>query len=105
GDAVPLRHGDQGLEYQEVPGEPHLDDDAELPLDPLAVAVRIDAPARARDLLEALVEPLPRPPLQIAVECLAVRHLELRQVLVLPVEIDVAALADEPGVVHRLLPL
>ncbi len=104
-DAVALGPVDEVLHDEEVAGEFHPHDHRQLALQPLAVEVGVHPAARARDLGEALVQPFPRAALQEAVQRLAVGDLEPGQVLVLEVQLDVAAGGDEGGVVHRLLPL
>src|SRR5207302_10315548 len=47
-DAVALRPVDEVLDDEEVPGEPHLEDDGQLALEPVAVDVGIDGPAGFR---------------------------------------------------------
>ena len=104
GNAVRLRPIDEVVDDEEIPGELHCSDDGQLALEPLAVLVGIDLPAGAGDLREALVEPLPRAPLDVRVERLTFWHLELGKVLADEVQLDVAALGDEGRVVHRLAP-
>src|SRR5207248_11161898 len=93
------------MDDKEVPGEPHLDDDGQLALEPLTIVVLVDPAPGARDLHESAVESVTRALLDVRVERFAVRDLELGQELFREVQLDVAALRDEEGVVHRLAPL
>ena len=94
-DAVVLRPVDEVGDDEEVAGEPHLQDDADLVVGLLAHlvgdAVRV---AHVQAPLDLLHEP--------ALFALALGHREARHVVGVRVELHVAALGDEQRVVARL---
>ena len=98
GDMPLLRRLDDAADDQEIRGEPHLGDDAQLVLQPLAILLR-------RVLrLEAHLQPGAGLLLKVAVQRHALGQLQAGQHVMprLELQLDVAALRDGRGVIQRL---
>ena len=90
---------------EEVAGVAHPDDDVDLVGEPgLVVGDGVLQPPRVGlppQRLEASPEPFPRHVLEVAVERERLRHVEVRQVVLVGRELDVAAFGDGHGVRER----